>query len=195
MSNQYAGSGWTPERFNLAVKLWGEGFSAGQIAAELGGFTRNAVIGKLTRAGYTDAGRVKPDKTTKASRNRIRAARSDSVIHRIVTRRSHHTGQAERETTSVKRTEREREAAERRRSFRHGEAVDLTPEETASAVSWKDLRGSHCRWPIGDPLKLDELRFCGAAPHPEKPYCLRHCRLAYVKPDSPKRLQALAVRA
>ena len=38
-------------------KLWADGLSASQIAAELGGITRNAVIGKVHRLGLS--GRAK----------------------------------------------------------------------------------------------------------------------------------------
>ncbi|MBN9009775.1 MAG: GcrA cell cycle regulator [Rhizobiales bacterium] len=38
---------WTDERVELPKKLWGDGLSASQIAAQLGGVTRNAVIGKV----------------------------------------------------------------------------------------------------------------------------------------------------
>ena len=40
---------WTDDRVELLKKLWGEGQSASQIAKELGGVTRNAVIGKAHR--------------------------------------------------------------------------------------------------------------------------------------------------
>ena len=40
---------WTDERVELLKKLWADGLSASQIAAELGGITRNAVIGKVHR--------------------------------------------------------------------------------------------------------------------------------------------------
>ena len=40
---------WTDERVELLKKLWSDGLSASQIAAELGGITRNAVIGKVHR--------------------------------------------------------------------------------------------------------------------------------------------------
>ena len=40
---------WTEERVENLKKLWGEGLSASQIAAELGGITRNAVIAKVHR--------------------------------------------------------------------------------------------------------------------------------------------------
>lgn len=42
---------WTESRTTLAKKLWGEGYSATQIAKELGDVTRNAVIGKIHRLG------------------------------------------------------------------------------------------------------------------------------------------------
>ena len=41
--------GWTEERVELLKKLWAEGLSASQIAAQLGGVSRNAVIGKVHR--------------------------------------------------------------------------------------------------------------------------------------------------
>lgn len=43
--------GWTQDRTNLCVKLWKDGATASQIAARLGGVTRNAVLGKLNRMG------------------------------------------------------------------------------------------------------------------------------------------------
>ena len=48
---------WTDERVELLKKLWGDGLSASQIAGELGGITRNAVIGKVHRLGLS--GRAK----------------------------------------------------------------------------------------------------------------------------------------
>ena len=48
---------WTDDRVELLKKLWADGLSASQIAAELGGITRNAVIGKVHRLGLS--GRAK----------------------------------------------------------------------------------------------------------------------------------------
>ena len=45
---------WTDDRVELLKKLWGEGQSASQIAKELGGVTRNAVIGKVHRLGLSN---------------------------------------------------------------------------------------------------------------------------------------------
>ena len=44
---------WTDERVETLKKLWADGLSASQIAAELGGITRNAVIGKVHRLGLS----------------------------------------------------------------------------------------------------------------------------------------------
>src|SRR5215472_3967995 len=55
-----AGMGWTDERVELLKKLWQDGLSASQIAKQLGGVTRNAVIGKVHRLGLS--GRAAPSK-------------------------------------------------------------------------------------------------------------------------------------
>jgi hypothetical protein len=44
---------WTDERVELLKKLWADGLSAQQIAAELGGITRNNVVAKIRRLGLS----------------------------------------------------------------------------------------------------------------------------------------------
>ncbi len=56
---------WTDERVELLKKMWNEGHSASQIAKELGGVTRNAVIGKVHRLGLSN--RSGPDAAADAS--------------------------------------------------------------------------------------------------------------------------------
>ena len=51
---------WTEQRIEMLRRLWGQGQTASQIAAALGGVTRNAVIGKAHRLGLT--GRPSPIK-------------------------------------------------------------------------------------------------------------------------------------
>ncbi|WP_293680755.1 GcrA family cell cycle regulator [uncultured Phenylobacterium sp.] len=46
-------SGWSDDRVTLLSKLWRDGLSASQIARQLGGVTRNAVIGKVHRLGLS----------------------------------------------------------------------------------------------------------------------------------------------
>ena len=57
---------WTDERVELLKKLWSDGLSASQIAAELGGITRNAVIGKVHRLGLS--GRAKSPSSSRRGR-------------------------------------------------------------------------------------------------------------------------------
>ena len=56
---------WTDERVEILTKMWAEGNSASQIAKELGGVTRNAVIGKVHRLGLSNRRQLAP------RRNRI----------------------------------------------------------------------------------------------------------------------------
>ena len=49
---------WTDERVELLKKLWAEGLSASKIAAQLGGVSRNAVIGKVHRLKLSSRGRA-----------------------------------------------------------------------------------------------------------------------------------------
>ena len=85
--------GWTDERVELLKRLWAEGLSASQIAAELGGVTRNAVIGKVHRlqlSGRAKSGggprprRPRAQREPRAHRGRSRSAtpRSSSSARR-----------------------------------------------------------------------------------------------------------------
>ena len=56
---------WTDDRVELLTKLWGEGKTAAEIAKELGGVTRNAVIGKAHRLKLSN--RVSPIQQNKKS--------------------------------------------------------------------------------------------------------------------------------
>lgn len=42
------------------------------------------------------------------------------------------------------------------------------------------LRPGMCCWPIGEPGE-PSFHFCGETIEPGRPYCARHCRIAYVK--------------
>lgn len=57
---------WTDERVETLKKMWAEGQSASAIAKELGGVTRNAVIGKVHRLGLSNRGEDAEAKPTAA---------------------------------------------------------------------------------------------------------------------------------
>ena len=63
---------WTDDRVEILKKMWGEGKSASQIAKELGGVTRNAVIGKVHRLGLSNRATT-AKATTKKEENKIMA--------------------------------------------------------------------------------------------------------------------------
>ena len=99
--------GWTDERVELLKKLWLDGLSASQIAKQLGGVTRNAVIGKVHRLGLS--GRAAPSKPAAhgRSRRRVRRVRSRPRRRRRAASpsrwRSHAAGARRRCATSTKR--------------------------------------------------------------------------------------------
>src|SRR5258708_30882151 len=72
-----ANMGWTDERVELLKKLWQDGLSASQIAKQLVGVTRNAVIGKVHRLGLS--GRATPSKPARTTFKAPRPARPISA--------------------------------------------------------------------------------------------------------------------
>lgn len=60
--------GWTEERTMLLKTLWSEGVSCQKIADEIGGITRNAVIGKVDRLGLEKRKRKKAEPKDRRTR-------------------------------------------------------------------------------------------------------------------------------
>src|SRR5215216_4278201 len=79
---------WTEERIERLKKMWHDGATASQIAEELGGVSRNAVIGKAHRLGLEQRpSPVKPgeekDKKPAAAPAAARVApRADAALGR-----------------------------------------------------------------------------------------------------------------
>src|SRR5438093_13246123 len=72
---------WTDERVEKLKKLWADGLSASQIAGELGGVTRNAVIGKVHRLNLS--GRAKPAGSAVPRAHRPRVASAPRSLTRL----------------------------------------------------------------------------------------------------------------
>ena len=68
---------WTDERVETLKKMWSDGQSASQIAKELGGVTRNAVIGKVHRLGLSNRAGGPVDAPLVAGAPLLRAAGDD----------------------------------------------------------------------------------------------------------------------
>lgn len=177
---------WTDERVETLKKLWMEGFSASQIAGELGdGVTRNAVIGKVHRLKLS--ARAKPASSATRARTAPRSPR------RVVSpgggsHGSHSSHMAKRtmmRTQSVGATAlavSEEMAAE---VYVAPQVAELfIPVE--QRLSLLQLNEQTCKWPIGDPLSK-EFYFCGQHSDDGRPYCEFHARRAYHQVDKKRR--------
>lgn len=71
-------STWTDERTDTLKRLWIGGLSASEIARELGGITRNAVIGKVDRLGLL--ARAKPSKPGQSAAKAAVARKARLVV-------------------------------------------------------------------------------------------------------------------
>ena len=156
---------WTDERVELLKKLWTDGLSASQIAAELGGITRNAVIGKVHRLGLS--GRAK---SPSSSAPRPRKPRAPGHMMRLP-RPSMRGNTA---LAPIYETDLEAEPELIENIIPIGQRCTLL-----------ELNESKCRWPIGDPGTA-EFFFCGGPPLEGVPYCSYHSRVAY-QPASDRR--------
>ena len=141
--------------------LWQDGLSASQIAKQLGGVTRNAVIGKVHRLGLS--GRATPSKPQRTVFKAPRPARQvaqPSAPRRIAEPVAHAA------PTPVR-------------------YVDEKPG-TATVLTL----GAHmCKWPIGDP-SLDNFTFCGRRSEENGPYCHEHATVAYQPAQTKKKSSA-----
>jgi GcrA cell cycle regulator len=156
---------WSDERVELLRKLWSEGLSASQIAAELGGITRNAVIGKVHRLGLS--GRAK---ATGAAAPRARKPMRPPGQHHPAP-----VGSQTRGNTAL--------APQPTAEPTQLPAYEPAPREDvvvpmSERVTIMELKESMCRWPLGDPTS-PEFRFCGARAVTGLPYCPHHSRIAY----------------
>lgn len=152
---------WSDERVDLLRRLWEEGLSASQIAAQLGGVTRNAVIGKVHRLGLS--GRVKSGETTAGTPRK--AARDVEV-------------EALPPVAAVAEVAVTIEAPMLVQPEIAAVAVASVPLAVSRRVTIMDLRESMCRWPLGDPTSPD-FHYCGDRAITGLPYCTHHAQIAY----------------
>lgn len=174
---------WTDERVALLKKLWMEGLSASQIAAELsGGVTRNAVIGKVHRLKLS--ARAKPASVaSRAKTPRPAAPRrptsspgvrgTASTAASAVSQRRSNPAPVIGATALKIDTETQPQMA-----------VEIAEQPAelfipvAERISLLQLTEKTCKWPIGDPVS-SEFHFCGRDAEENKPYCEFHSKRAY----------------
>ena len=172
---------WTDERVELLKKLWSEGLSASQIAASLGGVSRNAVIGKVHRLKLSSRGR-----TTAAPARQKKATKAVAATSIV----SKSTGRVATQSRSM--------------PVSMG-ANALAVQFDADPVAHQYIRPVHdnvvvpisrrlrlveltertCKWPNGDPL-AEDFSFCGNDSAETGPYCKYHSKMAF-QPASERR--------
>ena len=151
---------WTEERVEVLKKLWAEGHSASQIANQLGGVTRNAVIGKVHRLGLS--GRATPSRPVKRP---PRLARPKPRIQQTGT--APVAAEPNFEETRVRPSDQQALAS----------ALQPAPVADGEAATILTLRDSMCKWPIGDPAD-PKFAFCGRKAECG-PYCSEHAKVAF----------------
>lgn len=160
---------WTDERVTVLKKLWAEGHSASQIAKQLGGVTRNAVIGKVHRLGLS--GRATPSRPVKRpprlarpkprfvveAASPVTAAPAAAPAATVLPGLTDVPATPERATALA--------------------PLPPLPMADGAPATILTLRDSMCKWPIGDPAD-PKFAFCGRKADCG-PYCTEHAAVAF----------------
>jgi GcrA cell cycle regulator len=194
---------WTDERIDQLKSMWEKGMTASQIADELGGVSRNAVIGKAHRLGL------------QARPSPVRDGKDDGAPAPVAAAASEPRAEAPR-PAAPRAPAPERPAPPPAVAAAPGDAPPAPPQpqirsigpggflrqapgeqsapippapprrlvpakpspEMAGKTSLLDLNDRICKWPLGHPGEPD-FHFCGDQVNPGFPYCVQHCGQAY----------------
>jgi GcrA cell cycle regulator len=195
---------WTPERVEILKKMWSEGLSASQIAGELGGVTRNAVIGKVHRLGLSNRGtpatskeqklvsRKVPAKEYKTQKNSSKSKTSPSQSENASNGKV--SNQPLSETITKGSSKQTFQSTNKSIIFTANQPLPPQPstseiseetlknvqsiEKKSKKLSLMELTERTCKWPIGDPA-TEEFWFCGHTAEQGKPYCETHIEIAF----------------
>ena len=198
---------WTDERIDRLKALWTKGMTASHIADELGGVSRNAVIGKAHRLGLQSRpSPVKPNEPApkpkakakdrpEAAAAALKAPAAEAPAPRAEPRPA--PAPAELPAADSKPADLPPEPVVRSIGpggfVRQGPSDQQAPippapprrlvpakpsPEIADKTGLLDLNEKICKWPIGHPGEPD-FHFCGKQSNPGFPYCVEHCGVAY----------------
>lgn len=191
---------WTDERVETLKKMWSEGQSASQIAKELGGVTRNAVIGKVHRLGLSNRVGGAPEPV----KERVDPAPKPEAKPAAAAKPAQPAPKPAAPANSARPEPMPAQAAQpaqRKPLVSAGQplppqpsAGEISPEALASVreiekkarrLTLMELTERTCKWPIGDPA-TEDFWFCGLGAQPGKPYCEAHVGVAF-QPMSSRR--------
>ncbi len=199
---------WTDERIEKLTKMWEGGATASQIADELGGVSRNAVIGKAHRLGL----KARPSPVKAAEKAEAAPAPKPAKPAGEPPRAAQPAAPrpaaaappprpAPAPQPAAAAPAQQPSAAPQPRIvsvgpggfLRQGPGDQQAPippapprrlvpakpsAEIADKTSLLDLNDRICRWPMGHPGEPD-FHFCGEKVNPGFPYCVEHCGRAY----------------
>ena len=197
---------WTDDRVETLKRMWGEGASASQIAKELGGVTRNAVIGKVHRLGLSNRNAdeakpasqtpVKPAPAPKTAKPDPTPAPKPEPVAAV-----EEDDDDDDEPRTMAAVPQGTNVTPLRKPLMAGQplppqpsANEISPEalakvnaveKTAKKISLMELTERTCKWPIGDPA-TEKFWFCGLQTQAGKPYCEAHVSVAF-QPMSSRR--------
>ena len=198
---------WTDERIERLKTMWTQGSTASQIAEELGGVSRNAVIGKAHRLGLES--RPSPVKPGEEKEKKAKAAPAPRAAKPAPAPKPAPASSESRESVTEARhaaapsapvqSKQADQTTIQYRSVGPGGFIRQGPGDTqapippapprrlvpakpsadvADKTSLLDLNDRICRWPMGHPGEPD-FHFCGQQANPGYPYCVEHCGVAY----------------
>lgn len=193
---------WTDERIEQLKKLWENGMTASQIADELGGVSRNAVIGKAHRLGLQSRPspvKEKEGKPAPAPRKPAPPRKAEAAPSPVAKPAPAAPRPAPQQPAPTVGPSKPVSAEPVLRSIgpggflRQGPGDQQPPippapprrlvpakpsAEYADKTSLLDLNDRICKWPLGHPGEPD-FHFCGDKVNPGFPYCVQHCGQAY----------------
>ena len=202
---------WTDERVETLKRMWAEGQSASQIAKELGGVTRNAVIGKVHRLGLSnrvsggkDDGEdevasapaaVKPVPVAEVRPEPAPRAEAPAAAPRAVPERPAASAAPAAPASNVTPLPLRKAIVPAGQPLPpQPSANEISPEALASVrevekrakrLTLMELTERTCKWPVGDPA-TEDFWFCGLPSVAGKPYCEAHVGVAF-QPMSARR--------
>ncbi len=188
---------WTDERIDRLKQLWGQGMTASQIADELGGVSRNAVIGKAHRLGLESRpSPVKANEPAAAAPIPVAAPPAEprpAPTPPPAPREHQPTSNPIPAPAPIPPPQPQLRSIGPGGFQRQGPGDQQPPAtpapprrlvpakpsaEMAGKTSLLDLNDKICKWPIGHPGEPD-FHFCGKPVNPGFPYCVGHCGHAY----------------
>lgn len=203
---------WTDERVETLKRMWAEGQSASQIAKELGGVTRNAVIGKVHRLGLSNrvggsaaveeeveapvapAATPRPEPSPRPAPEPVATRPEPQPLRPAPVERPAAPAAPASGATITPLPMRKAIVPAGQPLPPQPSANEISPEALASVrevekrakrLTLMELTERTCKWPIGDPA-TEDFWFCGLPSLPGKPYCEAHVGVAF-QPMSARR--------